>query len=132
MQTSDIVTLVNAGFTKEEIMQLASPAQVQSQVQTPTPVQPQVQTPAQVQSQVQTPTPVQPQVQTPTLVQPQVQTPPLVQPQVQTPPNVDYKMLYETQKQMLADMQSLNQRMNVGAPIDTVESVMKDFLGGEK
>ena len=112
MQTSDIVTLVNAGFTKEEIMQLASPAQVQSQVQTPTPVQP--------------------QVQTPTLVQPQVQTPPLVQPQVQTPPNVDYKMLYETQKQMLADMQSLNQRMNVGAPIDTVESVMKDFLGGEK
>ena len=113
MQTSDIVKLVNAGFTKEEIMQLASPAQ----------------------TQVQTPPPVQPQVQTPPLVQPQVQTPPLVQPQVQTQvqtPNVDYKMLYETQKQMLADMQSLNQRMNVGAPIDTVESVMKDFLGGEK
>ena len=109
MQTSDIVKLVNAGFTKEEIMQLASPAQthVQAPVQTPTLVQP----------QVQPPTPVQ----TPTLVQPQVQ-----------PPNVDYKMLYETQKQMLADMQSLNQRMNIGAPIDTVESVMKDFLGGEK
>lgn len=104
MQTSDIVKLVNAGFTKEEIMQLASPAQTQ------------------VQTQVQPPTPVQPQVQ----------TPPLVQSQVQTPPNVDYKMLYETQKQMLADMQSLNQRMNIGAPIDTVESVMKDFLGGEK
>lgn len=104
MQTSDIVKLVNAGFTKEEIMQLASPAQTQ------------------VQTQVQPPTPVQPQVQ----------TPPLVQTQVQTPPNVDYKMLYETQKQMLADMQSLNQRMNIGAPIDTVESVMKDFLGGEK
>ena len=102
MQTSDIVTLVNAGFTKEEIMKLDSPAQVQ------------------------------PQVQTPPLVQPQVETPPLVQPQVQTPPQVDYKMLYETQKQMLADMQTLNQRMNVGAPIDTVESVMKDFLGGEK
>lgn len=106
MQTSDIVKLVNAGFTKEEIMQLASPAQIQAQVQ------PQVQT----------------QVQAPTLVQPQVQ-PPV---QMQMPPNVDYKMLYETQKQMLADMQSLNQRMNVGAPIDTVESVMKDFLGGEK
>ena len=108
MQTSDIVKLVNAGFTKEEIMQLASPAQpqVQTQVQTPTLVQPQV----------------QPQVQT--QVQPQVQ--------MQMAPNVDYKMLYETQKQMLADMQSLNQRMNVGAPIDTVESVMKDFLGGEK
>lgn len=106
MQTSDIVKLVDAGFTKEEIMQLASPAQ--TQVQTPTPVQPQMQTPAQVQPQMQTPA------------------------QVQMPPNVDYKMLYETQKQMLADMQSLNQRMNVGAPIDTVESVMKDFLGGEK
>lgn len=106
MQTSDIVKLVNAGFTKEEIMQLASPAQ----------------------TQVQPPTPVQTQVQTPTLVQPQVQ-PPV---QMQTPPNVDYKMLYETQKQMLADMQTLNQRMNIGAPIDTVESVMKDFLGGEK
>lgn len=106
MQTSDIVKLVNAGFTKEEIMQLASPAQIQPQVQTQ--VQPQV----------------QPQVQAPTLVQPPVQ--------MQMPPNVDYKMLYETQKQMLADMQSLNQRMNVGAPIDTVESVMKDFLGGEK
>ena len=106
MQTSDIVKLVNAGFTKEEIMQLASPAQIQTQVQ------PQVQT----------------QVQAPTLVQPQVQ-PPV---QMQMPPNVDYKMLYETQKQMLSDMQSLNQRMNVGAPIDTVESVMKDFLGGEK
>lgn len=106
MQTSDIVKLVNAGFTKEEIMQLASPAQ----------------------PQVQTPPLVQPQVQTP----PQVQTSPLVQPQVQTPPQVDYKMLYETQKQMLADMQTLNQRMNIGAPIDTVESVMKDFLGGEK
>lgn len=104
MQTSDIVKLVNAGFTKEEIMQLASPAQ----------------------TQVQTPTLVQPQMQT--QVQPQMQTPA----QVQMPPNVDYKMLYETQKQMLADMQSLNQRMNVGAPIDTVESVMKDFLGGEK
>ena len=114
MQTSDIIKLVNAGFTKEEIMQLDSPAQ--TQVQTPTQVQPQV----------------QPQVQTPTLVQPQVQ--PQVQPpvQMQMPLNVDYKMLYETQKQMLADMQSLNQRMNVGAPIDTVESVMKDFLGGEK
>ena len=112
MQTSDIVKLVNAGFTKEEIMQLASPAQTQVQPQ----VQPQMQT----------------QVQKPTLVQPQMQT--QVQPQVQPqmPPNVDYKMLYETQKQMLADMQSLNQRMNVGAPIDTVESVMKDFLGGEK
>lgn len=110
MQTSDIVKLVNAGFTKEEIMQLASPAQIQTQVQ------------PQVQTQVQT------QVQAPTLVQPQVQ-PPV---QMQMPPNVDYKMLYETQKQMLADMQSLNQRMNVGAPIDTVESVMKDFLGGEK
>ena len=106
MQTSDIVKLVKAGFTKEEIMQLASPAQTQ------------------VQTQVQPATPVQTQVQTPTLVQPQVQ--------MQMPPNVDYKMLYETQKQMLADMQSLNQRMNVGAPIDTVESVMKDFLGGEK
>ena len=106
MQTSDIVKLVNAGFTKEEIMQLASPAQ----------------------TQVQPPTPVQTQVQTPTLVQPQVQ-PPV---QMQMPPNVDYKMLYETQKQMLADMQFLNQRMNVGAPIDTVDSVMKDFLGGEK
>ena len=127
MQTSDIVKLVNAGFTKEEIMQLASPAQ--TQVQTPPLAQPQVQTPPLVQPQVQTPPLVQPQVQT------QVQTPPLVQPQVQTQvqtPNVDYKMLYETQKQMLADMQSLNQRMNVGAPIDTVESVMKDFLGGEK
>lgn len=110
MQTSDIVKLVNAGFTKEEIMQLASPAQ--TQVQTPTLVQPQM----------------QPQMQTPAQVQPQMQTPA----QVQMPPNVDYKMLYETQKQMLADMQSLNQRMNVGAPIDTVESVMKDFLGGEK
>ena len=110
MQTSDIVKLVNAGFTKEEIMQLASPAQIQTQVQ------PQIQTQ------------VQPQVQT--QVQPQVQT--QVQPPVQMPPNVDYKMLYETQKQMLADMQSLNRRMNVGAPIDTVESVMKDFLGGEK
>ena len=124
MQTSDIVKLVNAGFTKEEIMQLASPTQ------------PQAQTPPLVQSQVQTPPLVQPQVQTPPLVQPQVQpqvqTAPLVQPQVQTPPNVDYKMLYETQKQMLADMQTLNQRMNIGAPIDTVESVMKDFLGGEK
>ncbi len=106
MKTSDIVKLVNAGFTKEEIMQLDSPAQTQ------------------VQTQVQPPTPVQTQVQTPTLVQPPVQ--------MQTPPNVDYKMLYETQKQMLADMQTLNQRMNIGAPIDTVESVMKDFLGGEK
>lgn len=126
MQTSDIVKLVNAGFTKEEIMQLASPAQ--TQVQTPTLVQPQVQ--SQMQTQVQTPTLVQPQMQTQVQpqVQPQMQTPA----QVQMPPNVDYKMLYETQKQMLADMQSLNQRMNVGAPIDTVESVMKDFLGGEK
>lgn len=106
MQTSDIVKLVNAGFTKEEIMQLASPAQ----------------------TQVQTPTLVQPQMQTPTQVQPQMQTPA----QVQMPPTVDYKMLYETQKQMLSDLQALNQRMNVGAPIDTVESVMKDFLGGEK
>ena len=130
MQTSDIVKLVNAGFTKEEIMQLVSPTQPQAQ--TPPLVQPQVQTAPLVQPQAQTPPLVQPQVQTPPLVQPQVQTAPLVQPQVQTPPNVDYKMLYETQKQMLADMQTLNQRMNIGAPIDTVESVMKDFLGGEK
>lgn len=98
MQTSDIIKLVSAGFTKEEIIQLASP------------------------------TLVQPQVQTPTQVQPQVQTPTLVQ----TPPNVDYKTLYETQKKMLEDMQTLNLTGTKGAPIDTPLSVVNDFLGGEK
>lgn len=102
MQTSDIIKLVSAGFTKEEIIQLASP------------------------TQAQTPTQVQPQVQTPTLVQPQVQT------QVQTPSNVDYKMLYETQKKMLEDMQTLNLTGTKGAPIDSPLSVVNDFLGGEK
>ena len=125
MQTSDIVKLVNAGFTKEDIVKLASSAQPQTQPLVQPQVQPQVQTQPLVQPQVQPL--VQPQVQT------EVQTQPLVQPQVQTlvQPQVDYKMLYETQKQMLSDLQALNQRMNVGAPIDTVESVMKDFLGGE-
>lgn len=114
MQTSDIIKLVSAGFTKEEIIQLASPTQ--PQVQTPTLVQPLV----------------QPQVQAQTLVQPQVQTPTLVQSQVQTPPNVDYKMLYETQKKMLEDMQTLNLTGTKGAPIDSPLSVVNDFLGGEK
>ena len=97
MQTNDIIKLVNAGFTKEEIMQLASPTQ--------------------------TPTQVQPQMQTSTLVQPQMQ--------MQTPANVDYKMLYETQKKMLEDMQTLNLTGTKGAPIDTPLSVVNDFLGGE-
>lgn len=94
MQTSDIIKLVSAGFTKEEIMQLASPTQAQAQ--TPT------------------------QMQTPTLVQPQ------------TPANLDYKMLYETQKKMLEDMQTLNLTGTKGVPIDSPLSVVNDFLGGEK
>lgn len=104
MQTSDIIKLVNAGFTKEEIMHLASPTQPQAQ----------------------------PQMQTPTQVQTQIQAPTLVQPQVQTPPNVDYKMLYETQKKILEDMQALNLTGTKGAPIDSPLSVVNDFLGGEK
>ena len=93
MQTSDIIKLVNAGFTKQEILSMT-----------------------------------QPQLQQTNMVgQPQLQQTNMV-----GQPQVDYKMLYETQKQMLADMQVMNQRMNTGAPIDTVESVMKDFLGGEK
>lgn len=108
MQTSDIIKLASAGFTKNEIIQLAST----TQAQTPTLVQPQMQT------QMQTPTQVQPQMQTPT--------------QIQTPANVDYKMLYETQKKMLEDMQTLNLTGTKGSPIDSPLSVVNDFLGGEK
>ena len=46
--------------------------------------------------------------------------------------NIDYKTLYETQKKMLEDMQTLNLTGAKGVPIDTPLSVVNDFLGGEK
>ena len=46
--------------------------------------------------------------------------------------NIDYKTLYETQKKMLEDMQTLNLTGTKGAPIDSPLSVVNDFLGGEK
>ena len=46
--------------------------------------------------------------------------------------NIDYKTLYETQKKMLEDMQTLNLTGAKGAPIDSPLSVVNDFLGGEK
>ena len=46
--------------------------------------------------------------------------------------NIDYKTLYETQKKMLEDMQTLNLTGTKGVPIDTPLSVVNDFLGGEK
>ena len=45
---------------------------------------------------------------------------------------VDYKALYETQKKMLEDMQTLNTKLTKGQPVDTVDSVVNDFLGGSK
>ena len=53
-------------------------------------------------------------------------------PNVQQVQNIDYKTLYETQKKMLEDMQTLNLTGTKGAPIDSPLSVVNDFLGGEK
>ena len=53
-------------------------------------------------------------------------------PNVQPIQNIDYKTLYETQKKMLEDMQTLNLTGAKGAPIDSPLSVVNDFLGGEK
>ena len=53
-------------------------------------------------------------------------------PNVQPIQNIDYKTLYETQKKMLEDMQTLNLTGTKGAPIDSPLSVVNDFLGGEK
>ena len=116
MEIKQVMALVNAGYTKADIEALTH--NVQS-IQNMTPnVQP-----------IQNMTPnVQP-IQNMT---PNVQPIQNMTPNVQPIQNIDYKTLYETQKKMLEDMQTLNLTGTKGAPIDSPLSVVNDFLGGEK
>ena len=78
MELIDIMALVKAGFTKDEIMQMAQPTPTQSD---PEPVP--VDTPSQTPEPEQTPTvvPVAPAVPTPVPTAVPTQTPPQEQPQ---------------------------------------------------
>ena len=106
MEINQIMALVNAGYTKADIEALTHNVQP---IQDMTP-------------NVQNMTPnVQP-----------IQNVQNMTPNVQPIQNIDYKTLYETQKKMLEDMQTLNLTGAKGAPIDSPLSVVNDFLGGEK
>jgi len=76
MELTDIMALVKAGFTKDEIMQMAQPTPVQSD---PEPVP--VDTPAPEPEQTPVVAPVAPAVPTPVPVATPPQTPPQEQPQ---------------------------------------------------
>lgn len=105
MEMKEVMALVNAGYTKADIDKMQNQFTLSNQMQT------QFTQPNQMQTQF---------TQANQFTQPN---------QMQS---VDYKTLYETQKKMLEDMQTLNLTGTKGAPIDTPLSVVNDFLGGEK
>ena len=108
MEMKEVMALVNAGYTKADIDKMETSilgSQMQTQFTPPNQMQTQFTQPNQMQTQFTQANQIQ---------------------------NIDYKTLYETQKKMLEDMQTLNLTGAKGAPIDTPLSVVNDFLGGEK
>ena len=103
MEMKEVMALVNAGYTKADIDKM------QNQFAQPNQMQNQFTQANQMQNQFAQANQMQNQTQ-----------------------NIDYKTLYETQKKMLEDMQTLNLTGTKGVPIDTPLSVVNDFLGGEK
>ena len=122
-----MIALANAGYTKQEIETLLQQNMTQPivpQQNIAQPIVPQQIVPQQNMTQSIVPQQIVPQ---------QNMTQPIAN-GYSTPQytGVDYKALYETQKKMLEDMQTLNTRLTKGQPIDTVDSVVNDFLGGSK
>ena len=112
MEIKQVIALVNAGYTKADIEKMETTIlgnQMQTQFTQPNQMQTQFTQSNQMQTQFTQPNQMQNQTQ-----------------------NIDYKTLYETQKKMLEDMQTLNLTGTKGAPIDSPLSVVNDFLGGEK
>ena len=119
MEMKEVMALVNAGYTKADIdkmqNQFAQANQMQNQFTQPNQMQNQFAQANQMQNQFTQPNQMQTQFAQANQMQ-----------------SIDYKTLYETQKKMLEDMQTLNLTGTKGAPIDTPLSVVNDFLGGEK
>jgi hypothetical protein len=132
MELEKMIALANAGYTKQEIETLLQQNMTQPIVPQQNIAQPIV--PQQIVPQQNMTQPIVPQQ----IVPQQNMTQPIVPQPIangySTPQytGVDYKALYETQKKMLEDMQTLNTRLTKGQPIDTVDSVVNDFLGGSK
>ena len=117
MELEKMIALANAGYTKQEIETLLQQNMTQPivpQQNIAQPIVPQQIVPQQNMTQPIVPQPIANGYSTPQYT------------------GVDYKALYETQKKMLEDMQTLNTRLTKGQPIDTVDSVVNDFLGGSK
>ena len=112
MELEKMIALANAGYTKQEIETLLQQNMTQPIVPQQNIAQPIV--PQQIVPQQNMTQPIANGYSTPQYT------------------GVDYKALYETQKKMLEDMQTLNTRLTKGQPIDTVDSVVNDFLGGSK
>jgi hypothetical protein len=127
MELEKMIALANAGYTKQEIETLLQQNMTQSIAPQQNIAQPIV--PQQIVPQQNMTQPIIPQQN---MTQPIVPQP--IANGYSTPQytGVDYKALYETQKKMLEDMQTLNTRLTKGQPIDTVDSVVNDFLGGSK
>ena len=128
MEIKQVMALVNAGYTKADIDKMETSilgSQMQTQFTQPNQMQTQFAQPNQMQTQFAQPNQMQTQFAQPNQMQTQFTQPNQMQ-------NIDYKTLYETQKKMLEDMQTLNLTGAKGAPIDTPLSVVNDFLGGEK
>ena len=138
MEIKQVMALVNAGYTKADIDKMETSilgSQMQTQFTQPNQMQTQFAQPNQMQTQFAQPNQMQTQFAQPNQMQTQFAQPNQMQTQfTQTNQmqNIDYKTLYETQKKMLEDMQTLNLTGAKGAPIDTPLSVVNDFLGGEK
>ena len=119
MQISDVIALSHAGFTAEQIMQMAS-----AQVQTPAP-QPQVQVP---QPQQMPQMMQQPTVQVPQLIQqPTVQVP---TPQPEQPKPDPFQQLFEQMtgiKQAIQSSNIQNSQMTPAAP-QTTDDILASII----
>lgn len=122
MEIKQVMALVNAGYTKADIEKMETTIlgnQMQNQFAQTNQMQNQFAQANQMQNQFAQANQMQNQFAQTNQMQNQTQ-------------NIDYKTLYETQKKMLEDMQTLNLTGTKGAPIDSPLSVVNDFLGGEK
>ena len=124
MTYQDIINLVAAGFTKNDIASMVQPQQVQAQQVQPQQVQPQQVQPQQVQPQ---------QVQA-QQVQPQQVQPQQVQPQQVQPQQVQAQQVQPQPTQTEADMLAIIQRINASQagldipPARTSSDILSDHL----
>ena len=132
MTVQDIISLCNAGFTAQQITQMAQPQMAQSQmVQRSQMVQmPQMAQPQMVQPQMVQPQMVQPQMTQPQMTQPQMTQPQMTQPQMTQPQMAQQyvPVLPTAQNDPMKDIM-LQQYTNAGQNMYNVNNVVSEMIG---